>query len=66
MKKFEYLTYQIPTKGSWGLRIDYEKLEAELNELGSKGWEIITASQTHFRETKKTGLLVILKREKQI
>jgi hypothetical protein len=63
MRRFEYKTLQMPLKGTFGMRIDYELLEKELNELGNKGWEVITAPHTNYREAKKSGTIIILKRE---
>ena len=42
MKKFEYKILEVPSKGFWGYKIDYDTLNATLNEMGSKGWEVCT------------------------
>lgn len=62
MKKFEYQILKIQSKGIWGYKIDYDLLTTQLNELGSKGWEVATGSATAYSQTTAHGV-IILKRE---
>ncbi len=63
MQKLEYTTLEVPTKGFWGYKIDHEALTAQLNELGWKGWEVVTLSNTNLHQGSSKGMLIILKRE---
>ena len=63
MQKFEYTVIEIPTKGFWGYKIDFETLNAQLNEMGRKGWEVITLSNSNLHQGSSKGMLIILKRE---
>ena len=63
MKKFEYKTIQIPTKGWMKYKQDLEALEVVLNELGKQSWEI-AASISNINQTNSyMGNVIVLKRE---
>jgi hypothetical protein len=62
MKKFEYKILEIPAKGFWGIRVNFEEIEQKLNELGKAGWEAITHSADMNASSKRT-IIIILKRE---
>jgi hypothetical protein len=42
MTKFEYLVVEIPTTGLLGYKVDFEKLNSQLNEAGKQGWQLAT------------------------
>lgn len=42
MKRFEYKTLKIEPKGFWGTKLDPEKIDEILNDLGNQGWELVT------------------------
>ena len=62
MNKFEYTAIEIPTKGWFGYKIDFETLTTQLNDLGRKGWEVVTLSNTNLHQGSSKGMLIILKR----
>jgi hypothetical protein len=56
MKKFEYLVYKVELS-FWTKDVDDSDLQANLNYLGSQGWEIVSSvEKTHY-------LVLFLKRE---
>lgn len=42
MTKFEYKVLRVTPKSMWTTEIPPEKLEEEMNQLGSEGWECIS------------------------
>jgi Domain of unknown function (DUF4177) len=64
MKKFEYKILDVPTKGWFGGRVDYEALQEKLNENGALGWEVASATGTNMYEGGSRAVIIILKREK--
>lgn len=64
MKKFEYKLLDVPTKGWWGGKIDFDTLTQKLNELGSLGWEVANTTAVNMYQGTSRGLVIILKREK--
>lgn len=62
MQQFEYKIYRIARKSLWNNKVDYEAIEKELNELGSKGWEVVSSTNSQLYENKLTGTFIILKR----
>lgn len=63
MKKFEYKTLAIPTKGWMKYKPDLEALVAQLNELGKLGWEVTVNMSNMYDGVGYTGNVIILKRE---
>lgn len=63
MKKFEYTVLDVPSKGFWGGKIDYVSLTAKLNELGKKGWEVVSSNDTTMYQSASRAVIIILKRE---
>ena len=62
MKKFEYKTLSVPTKGWMKYKQDIEALEQMLNELGKQGWEI-AVSISNVYEGGHMGNVIVMKRE---
>jgi len=45
MTKFEYKTMEVKSKiGFTNISIETEELSKNLNQLGSQGWELVTAT----------------------
>ena len=63
MKKFEYKTIQIPTKGWMKYKQDIEALDAQLNELGKQGWELAVSMNNIYVSNSYMGNVIVLKRE---
>ncbi|WP_197086253.1 DUF4177 domain-containing protein [Sphingobacterium sp. IITKGP-BTPF85] len=42
MRKFEYKTIKIEPKGFWGTKLDEDRIDEILNELGAQGWELVS------------------------
>ena len=63
MKKFEYKTIQIPTKGWMKYKQDIEALEVVLNELGKQSWEIAASISNIYQTNSYMGNIIVLKRE---
>lgn len=58
MKRFEY---KVVSVGSIWKTLDTDKLEEELNILGSQGWELVT-KVARSGGSGSTGLIMIFKR----
>lgn len=43
MDKFEYKTLFADAKGAFGGKVDKHAFQEALNELGSQGWELVSA-----------------------
>lgn len=65
MKRFEYTLLDVPAKGWFGGKVDFESLTQKLNELGDKGWEVVSNADTNMWEGASRGMVIILKREKR-
>jgi len=63
MKKFEYKVLDVPSKGFFGGKVDYQELSHKLNELGREGWEAVTIGTTNMYSNATRCIIVILKRE---
>ena len=53
MTKFEYKVVEIKLKSMWTSEIAPETIEQKINEVGSEGWELISALS---KET--TGMII--------
>jgi len=62
MKRFEYKTVEIKSKGIWATNFNPEEIDKELNKLGSQGWELVSIGS---RDTGGTliGFFYTFKRE---
>lgn len=45
--KWEYKAIKLATTGFTGGKVDEAQLEAFMNELGSQGWELVSAFDTN-------------------
>lgn len=41
MKTFEYKTLEIKPEGKWIAKFDTNSMDAQINELGRQGWELV-------------------------
>ena len=62
MKKFEYKTLIVPTKGLL-YKQDIQALEILLNDLGKQGWEIAVSISNRTSLDYSKGNVVVMKRE---
>jgi len=60
--KWEYKTIKLATKGFTGGKFDETKLDKLLNELGSQGWELVSAFDTNQGYGETRDVVVIFKR----
>lgn len=63
MKKFEYKTISVPTKGWMKYKQDFEALDLKLNELGNNGWEVVSSIGNVYHAGSYAENVVILKSE---
>lgn len=63
MKKFEYKTITMDAEGIFGGKINNEKLEKELNRLGSEGWELVSTVTSSVTYGKTAYIVSVFKRE---
>jgi hypothetical protein len=63
MKKYEYHTQVIDTKGLFGGKIDAAEFNQFLNEMGQQGWELIEATASNQAYGGTGYLICIFKRE---
>ncbi len=63
MTQFEYTVLDVPTKGFFGGKVDFAALTAKLNEMGRKGWEVVSMNDTNLYQGGSRTLIIILKRE---
>lgn len=62
MNLFEYKVLDVPAKGFFGGKINYQELADKLNELGLEGWELVSGTDTNMHQGGSRGLILILKR----
>lgn len=62
MNQFEYKVLDVPAKGFFGGKINYQELADKLNLLGKEGWELVSSTDTNMYEGASRGLILILKR----
>lgn len=63
MEKFEYLTHVYSTEGTWGGHVNVYKLQTELNQLGSSGWELVSSLSTNQKMGATISIVSIFKRK---
>ena len=63
MKKFEYKTFTVPTKGWMNYKLDMGELETKLNFFGKQGWEIAASIGNVYETASYKKNIIILKRE---
>ena len=60
--KWEYKIIKLATKGFTGGEFDETELDKLLNELGSQGWELVSAFDTNQAYGETRDVVVIFKR----
>ncbi|QIB68799.1 DUF4177 domain-containing protein [Aminipila butyrica] len=63
MEKFEYKTLLTDVKGFWGGEVDPMAFQAQLNELGAQGWELVSMVPTAQSQGNTRWILSTLKRK---
>ena len=63
MKKWEYLTEIINTKGIFTTKINAAEFNQILNDLGREGWELIDKTAMALEVGKTTSIICVFKRE---
>lgn len=63
MKKYEYKVITTTEEGFWDPKVQEQKIEAELNKLGSEGWELTSVIDTNNYQGKTKEIVLFLKRE---
>ena len=61
--KWEYNTVKLATKGFMGGKLDEVEFTKYMNELGSDGWELVTAFDTNKSYGETRDVVAIFKRE---
>ena len=62
MKKWEYRTIKVDTKGMLGGILDTTAFDAVLNQLGTDGWELVAAFDTNQSYGASREAIAIFKR----
>jgi hypothetical protein len=61
--KWEYKAIKIQTTGFWtGGKLDEEKLDTYMNELGQAEWELVSAFDTNKQYGETRDVVIIFKR----
>lgn len=63
MSLFEYKVLDVPAKGFWRRKIDLQQLAYTLNDLGRRGWEVVSATDTSMYQGTTRGVIILLKRQ---
>ncbi|MCD8538572.1 MAG: DUF4177 domain-containing protein [Leadbetterella sp.] len=63
MKKYEYKIFKTKPEGFWGTKVESEKLETEINKLGSEGWELVSTMDTNAGYGATQEIILFFKRE---
>lgn len=63
MKKYEYKTLNVPTKGWMKYKVDFEALELLLNEMGKQGWDLAVCMNNIYQAGSQAGNVIVMKRE---
>jgi hypothetical protein len=63
LDKWEYKTIKFETKGFVGGILDARNFEDELNNLGEKGWEVVSCFPTAQSSGQSREIIAVLKRK---
>jgi len=64
MTTWEYRTVKVATTGFSGGKLDENAFTAYMNDLGSKGWELVTAFDTNQAYGATRDVVAVFKRPK--
>lgn len=62
--RWEYKTIKLETKGILGGKVDENKLDEYMNQLGQQGWELAASFDTNKAYGESRDIVVIFKRSK--
>ena len=62
--KWEYKTIKFATKGLSGGKLDEQKLDDFMNQLGEQGWELVSAFDTNQAYGATRDVVAVFKRAK--
>ena len=65
MEKFEYRTLFTDAKGFLGGKVDEDRFEQALNDLGAQGWELVSAVASTQSYGSTRWVISIFKRKTQ-
>ena len=60
--RWEYTTLKIEPTGFFGGKVNTDELTAQLTELGSQGWELVTSIETSYVDGGSREAVLVLKR----
>lgn len=60
--KWEYKTLKVGTSGFLGGKLDEDKFDKSLNDLGKQGWELVTAFDTNLGHGATRDVVAVFKR----
>jgi hypothetical protein len=60
--KWEYRTVKLATTGFLGGKFDAAQLDANMNQLGREGWELVAAFDTNQSYGQTRDIVLIFKR----
>lgn len=63
MKKYEYKIFKTKPEGVWKTKVESDKLEAEINKMGSEGWELVSVMDTNMGHGHTNEIILFFKRE---
>lgn len=64
MEQWEYKTLKVKSGGFLGGKVDTEKLQEEMNQLGREGWELVSCFDTSMGEGASREIISVFKRKK--
>ena len=63
MPKYEYKVVEVKPGGFWGMKIEPEIIETQLNKMALQGWELVNSLDVNVHEHAVAKLIFIFKRE---
>ena len=64
MDVWEYQTLQLEATGFMGGIINMEEFRAQLNSMGSQGWELVSCFDTNMNQGQTRYVIAIFKRRR--
>jgi len=65
MEQWEYKTWKYKTGGFLGGKIDEEEFDAQLNQFGKEGWELVSCFDTSVYQGQSRDIVVVFKRRRR-
>lgn len=66
MERWEYKSIKVHTTGWFGGKLDTDSFDAELNSLGSEGWELTSCFDTSQSQGSSREVIAVFKRKVSI